>query len=81
MSEHETLMGRDERPGSPYPLWTERLMLLLAVVVIIVYGNAVQTAAGGGWLGGIMAYLLFPLFLLGLIETAGRWIQARLTTD
>ena len=81
MSEHETLMGRDERPGSPYPLWTERLMLLLAAVVIIVYGNAVQTAAGGGLLGGIVAYVLFPLFLLALIETAGRWIQARLTTD
>lgn len=81
MIEHETLMGRDERQGAPYPLWIERGLLLLAIVTIAMYGGDLRTAAGGGGIGTVTAYVVVPLLLLALIETMGRWIQSRLTTD
>lgn len=81
MDQHETLMGRNENSGAPYPLWIERVLLVLAIAAIAMFADDLQTAAGGGWMGGTVAYVLTPLLLLALIETTGRWIQSRLTIE
>ncbi len=81
MGAPETLMGREERPGPSAPLWLERVLLVLVVTGVVVVGPTVHGALGTGWAWGVAAYAGLTLVLLGLSESLGRWLQARIKAD
>lgn len=70
-------MGRDEEQGRSYPLWLERFLLLGAVIAVAMYAPKVAEAVDHPQLGPLVAYLVFPLTMLGLVELLGRVIQAQ----
>ena len=73
-----TLMGRSEEKGKAFPLWIERLLLAGAVIVFLVYRRTVLSAIDHAVLGGLIAYVVFPLTLLALVEVLGRGLQRSL---
>ena len=77
MGDGSTLMGRDEEQGRSYPLWLERFLLLGAVIAVVMYAPTVAEAVDHPQLGPLVAYLVFPLTMLGLVELLGRVIQAQ----
>ena len=73
-----TLMGRSEEKGKAFPLWIERLLLEGAVLVFLVHRRTVLNAVDHAVLGGLVAYVVFPLTLLALVEVLGRGLQRSL---
>jgi hypothetical protein len=73
-----TLMGRTEEKGKAFPLWIERLLLASAVVVFLLYRRTVLDAVDHAVLGALVAYVVFPLTLLALVEVLGRTLQRSL---
>ena len=78
--EATTLMGREETPGKPYPLWMERLFLLGAVLVFVYSHSSVNEAMSHDVLGPLVAYVVYPLTLLAAVEVAGRLLQRSRTS-
>lgn len=78
--ETTTLMGREEVPGKPYPLWMERVFLLAAVVAFVYTHSSVNETMADDVLGPLVAYVLYPLALLGAVEMAGRLLQRNRTS-
>ena len=74
-TETTTLMGREEKIGSPYPLWMERLLLVVGVVVFIAFREDVLATIDHPLAGVIVTYVVFPLVLLASVEVLGRIIQ------
>ena len=73
-----TLMGRNEEQGKAFPLWIERLLLVGALLVFLFYRRTVLSAVDHAVLGGLIAYVVFPLTLLALVEVLGRGLQRSL---
>lgn len=77
-AEPTTLMGREEREGSTYPLWIERLLLLCGVAVFAVFRSDVLASIDHSIGGVLVTYIVFPLALLASIELLGRMLQRQL---
>ena len=73
--EATTLMGREEREGSAYPLWIERLLLLGGVVVFALFRSDVLASIDHAIGGVVVTYIVFPMALLAGIELLGRMLQ------
>ena len=73
--EATTLMGREEREGSAYPLWIERLLLLGGVVVFALFRSDVLASVDHTIGGVVVTYIVFPMALLAGIELLGRMLQ------
>ena len=73
--EATTLMGREEREGSAYPLWIERLLLLGGVVVFALLRSDVLASVDHTIGGVVVTYIVFPMALLAGIELLGRMLQ------
>tara|TARA_Y100000813_G_C23866831_1_gene213798 strand:- start:240 stop:494 length:255 start_codon:yes stop_codon:yes gene_type:complete len=73
--EATTLMGREEREGSAYPLWIERLLLLGGVVVFALFRSDVSASVDHTIGGVVVTYIVFPMALLAGIELLGRMLQ------
>lgn len=71
-----TLMGREETDGRRYPLWLERIFLLAALGVFIVYAPSVHAAVEQPILATFLAYVVYPLVLLAIVELLGRVVQS-----
>ena len=77
-AEPTTLMGREEREGTAYPLWIERLLLLIGVAVFALFRSDVLASIDHSIGGVVVTYVVFPLALLATIELLGRILQRQL---
>ncbi|MAV78355.1 MAG: hypothetical protein CMA15_05680 [Euryarchaeota archaeon] len=77
-AEPTTLMGREEREGTAYPLWIERLLLLIGVAVFALFRSDVLASIDHSIGGVVVTYVVFPLALLATIELLGRMLQRQL---
>ena len=77
-AEPTTLMGREEREGTAYPLWIERLLLLIGVAVFALFRSDVLASIDHSIAGVLVTYVVFPLALLATIELLGRMLQRQL---
>ncbi len=77
-AEPTTLMGREEREGTAYPLWIERLLLLIGVAVFALFRSDVLASIDHSIGGVLVTYVVFPLALLATIELLGRMLQRQL---
>ena len=77
-AEPTTLMGREEREGTAYPLWIERLLLLIGVAVFALFRSDVLASIDHSIGGVVVTYVVFPLALLASIELLGRLLQHQL---
>ena len=73
-----TLMGREDREGTAYPLWIERLLLLIGVAVFALFRSDVLASIDHSIGGVVVTYVVFPLALLATIELLGRILQRQL---
>ena len=77
-AEPTTLMGREEREGTAYPLWIERLLLLIGVAVFALFRSDVLASIDHSIGVVVVTYVVFPLALLATIELLGRMLQRQL---
>ena len=77
-AEPTTLMGREEREGTAYPLWIERLLLMIGVAVFALFRSDVLASIDHSIGGVVVTYVVFPLALLATIELLGRMLQRQL---
>ncbi|DAC60130.1 MAG TPA: hypothetical protein HA354_00845 [Candidatus Poseidoniaceae archaeon] len=70
------LAGREEIIGRNYPVILERLLLLIVIIVFMLGYNAVGDWSGGGFVGKVTTWCIFPCLLLFTAEMLGRMIQA-----
>ena len=77
-AEPTTLMGREEREGTAYPLWIERFLLLIGVAVFALFRSDVLASIDHSIGGVVVTYVVFPLALLATIELLGRMLQRQL---
>ena len=77
-AEPTTLMGREEREGTAYPLWIERFLLLCGVAVFVVFRSDVLASIDHSIGGVLVTYIVFPMVLLASIELLGRMLQKQL---
>ena len=68
--EATTLMGREEREGSAYPLWIERLLLLGGVVVFALFRSDVLASVDHTIGGVVVTYIVFPMALFPIAAIA-----------
>ena len=80
MPNENTLMGREEPLGKPYPLWMERLFLAAGILVFVFFSPDIKEAVNHDLLGPVVAYVAFPLALLAVVELAGRALQGSRTS-
>ena len=76
-----TLANREEKTGRTYPLWVERLILIAAIVIFATQAGRVHETVGGGAMGALAAFVLFPLVLLAAVEMVGRMLQRSLNSS